>query len=73
MAEKVDDTRIERAEPGIGHLQDVDIHDKNLNNEAHEANAREHDIGLLEAFKTYRRAAFWAIGTVPFLSIPSSH
>jgi SP family general alpha glucoside:H+ symporter-like MFS transporter len=64
MAEKhstPSDIQVESAEPGVQHFQDVDLHDKGLNNEAHEANAQEHSVGLMEGLKTYRRAAFWAI------------
>lgn len=66
MAEKrtnVSDLQVESAGAGAGldHLQDVDIHDKTLNNEAMEATAHEHSIGFVQGFKTYKRAAFWSI------------
>lgn len=57
----VDDLHVESADPGISHYQDVDIHDKVLNNNALEATVEEHNIGLFQAFKTYKRAAFWSV------------
>lgn len=61
-----DDLHVESADPGVARLQDVDIHDKQLNNGALEATAQEHSIGVWQAFKTYRRAAIWSIRTYRF-------
>lgn len=55
------DLHVESADAGISHYQNVDIHDKALNNNALEATAQEHAIGIVQAFKTYKRAAFWSI------------
>jgi SP family general alpha glucoside:H+ symporter-like MFS transporter len=58
-----EDMRIESADPGLNHLQDVSLHDKALNTAALEATVEEHSYGVWEGFKTYKRAAFWSIGT----------
>lgn len=65
MTAGVNDIQVEAAEPRVDHLKNVDLHDKALNSDAHEATVQEHTIGLLQAFKTYKRAAFWAISRPP--------
>ncbi|KAF4982937.1 hypothetical protein FZEAL_1507 [Fusarium zealandicum] len=55
------DLQIQSTDNGLDHLKDVGLHDKVLNNEAHEATAQEHSLGVIQAFKTYKRAAFWSI------------
>ena len=55
------DLHIEAADAGVTHFQDVDIHDKALNNAALEATIHEHNVGIWQGLKTYRRAAFWSI------------
>lgn len=57
------DLQVESASPGLNHLENVDLHDKVLNSGAQEGTAHEHSIGLVQGFKTYKRAAFWSIGT----------
>lgn len=56
-----DGIHIESAGTRIEHLKDVDLHDKTLANEALEATAQEHSFGVIQGFKTYKRAAFWSI------------
>lgn len=56
-----DDIQAESNDFGIDHLKNVDINDKTLNNGALEATAQEHSMGVFQAFKTYKRAAFWSI------------
>ncbi|KAK7409340.1 hypothetical protein QQX98_008464 [Neonectria punicea] len=56
-----DDIHVEATDGGLDHLKDVDLHDKALANGALEATAQEHSIGVLQAFKTYKRAAFWSM------------
>ncbi|KAJ4218936.1 hypothetical protein NW759_008089 [Fusarium solani] len=53
--------QIETTDNGLDHLKDVDLHDKTLNTEAHQATAQEHSFGVFQALKTYKRAAFWSI------------
>lgn len=53
--------QIETTDNGLDHLKDVDLHDKALNTEAHQATAQEHSFGVFQALKTYKRAAFWSI------------
>ncbi|RMJ14201.1 hypothetical protein CDV36_006121 [Fusarium kuroshium] len=55
------DLQIESTDNGLDHLKDVDLHDKTLNTEAHQATAQEHSFGVFQALKTYKRAAFWSI------------
>ncbi|KAI8725512.1 hypothetical protein NCS52_00122500 [Fusarium sp. LHS14.1] len=55
------DLQIETTDNGLDHLKDVDLHDKALNTEAHQATAQEHSFGVFQALKTYKRAAFWSI------------
>jgi SP family general alpha glucoside:H+ symporter-like MFS transporter len=55
------DIRLESVDPSISHLQEVDIHDKSLNNANIEATAHEHKLSVWQGFKTYKRAAFWSI------------
>ncbi|KAK3326086.1 general substrate transporter [Apodospora peruviana] len=59
--QKTGDAQIEKADPGLDHLQHATIHDKALNNGALEATVQEHSIGLLEGLKTYKRACFWSM------------
>ncbi|KAH7013666.1 general substrate transporter [Ilyonectria destructans] len=51
----------EISDGGLDHLKNVDLHDKVLANGALEATTQEHSLGVLQAFKTYKRAAFWSI------------
>ncbi|KAM0432223.1 hypothetical protein ACHAPT_004759 [Fusarium lateritium] len=53
--------QIETTDNGLDHLKDVDLHDKTLNTEAHQATAQEHSFGVFQALKTYKRAAFWSV------------
>ncbi|KAH7126333.1 general substrate transporter [Dactylonectria estremocensis] len=46
---------------GLDHLKNVDLHDKQLANNALEATTVEHNLGVFQALKTYRRAAMWSI------------
>ncbi|KAH7161236.1 general substrate transporter [Dactylonectria macrodidyma] len=46
---------------GLDHLKNVDLHDKQLANNALEATTQEHNLGVFQALKTYRRAAMWSI------------
>ncbi|EEU45643.1 uncharacterized protein NECHADRAFT_80744 [Fusarium vanettenii 77-13-4] len=55
------DLQIETTDNGLDHLKDVDLHDKTLNTEAHQATAQEHSFSVFQALKTYKRAAFWSI------------
>ncbi|KAF4462803.1 alpha-glucoside transport [Fusarium albosuccineum] len=55
------DLQIESTDQGLDHLKDVDLHDKVLANDALEATAQEHSFGVIQGFKTYKRAAFWSI------------
>ncbi|KAF7562338.1 hypothetical protein G7046_g1775 [Stylonectria norvegica] len=56
-----DDLQVESADNGLDHLKNVDLHDKALANGALEATVQEHNFGVVQAFKTYKRAAFWSI------------
>lgn len=56
-----DDIQVESAGGGLQHLEDVNLNDKALNAGALEATVQEHSYGVLEGFKTYKRAAFWSI------------
>jgi len=42
-------------------LQNVGLRDAHLAIAALEGAAQEHSMGVFEAFKTYKRAAFWSI------------
>lgn len=56
------DLNIETADQHrLEHLQEVSIDDKALNTAALEATVEEHHLGVWQAFKTYKRAAFWSI------------
>jgi MFS transporter, SP family, general alpha glucoside:H+ symporter len=48
---------------GVEHLKDVGLHDIGLASGALEGTAQEHSMGVWEALKTYKRAAFWSIRT----------
>ncbi|KAK4448053.1 major facilitator superfamily domain-containing protein [Podospora aff. communis PSN243] len=52
--------QLERADLALDHLQDVNLGDKALNDGAFEATAQEHNMGFVQAMKTYKRAAFWS-------------
>jgi hypothetical protein len=54
---------------GVERLKDVGLHDAALAGGALEGAAQEHSMGVLQALKTYKRAAFWSIRT--FLSSPA--
>lgn len=50
--------------PGASHLSqlhEAKIDDKVLRSQAAEATEQEHSIGLVQGFKTYKRAAFWSV------------
>ncbi|KAF3931573.1 hypothetical protein ABW19_dt0209003 [Dactylella cylindrospora] len=51
----------EKAEISIQHYDNVDIHDKALNEGARQATATEHSFSFLQAIKTYKRAAIWSV------------
>jgi MFS transporter, SP family, general alpha glucoside:H+ symporter len=46
---------------GLDHLKDVGLHDATLAGGALEGAAQEHSMGVFQALKTYKRAAFWSI------------
>lgn len=58
-----DAVHLESSDGGISHLKDVDLHDKTLANQAFEATVQEHNLGVFQALKAYKRAAFWSIRT----------
>lgn len=47
------------------HYNDVDLHDKGLNEQAKQGTAAEHSLGFVQAMKTYKRAAFWSARKFP--------
>ncbi len=49
------------AHGGIERLKDVGLHDATLANSALEGAAQEHSMGVMQALKTYKRAAFWSV------------
>ncbi|KAI0126837.1 general substrate transporter [Xylariales sp. AK1849] len=51
----------EKGTPEYTKFQQVDLHDKVLNAEARQATANEHNMSLIQALKTYKRAALWSI------------
>lgn len=56
-----DAIQVEATDNGLDHLKDVDLHDKALANQALEGATQEHNIGVWQAFKMHKRAAFWSI------------
>ncbi|KAJ6438123.1 alpha-glucosides permease MPH2/3 [Purpureocillium lavendulum] len=56
-----DDLNVAATDEGLNHLQNAGLHDKALANAALEATVQEHQLGVFEALKTYKRAAFWSI------------
>lgn len=56
-----EDLHVETTDEGLSHLHNAGLHDKALANAALEATVQEHNIGVFQAFKTYKRAAFWSI------------
>ncbi|TLD17935.1 uncharacterized protein PgNI_02340 [Pyricularia grisea] len=44
----------------LSQLHEASIDDKVLRSQAAEATEQEHSIGLIQGFKTYKRAAFWS-------------
>ncbi|KAH6678839.1 general substrate transporter [Plectosphaerella plurivora] len=56
-----DPIHVEANDGGLDHLHNVDIQNKVLANQASEATAQEHNMGVFQALKTYRRAAIWSI------------
>ena len=46
---------------GLERLKDVGLHDAALAGGALEGAAQEHTMGVFQALKTYKRAAFWSI------------
>lgn len=63
-----DPIHVESNGGGLDHLQNADIQDKALANQAHDATAQEHNMGVFQALKTYRRAALWSIRESPSTS-----
>lgn len=59
------EVRSDHAEKGTGvdftTLNDAGLHDKVLNEEARQATASEHSLSLIQALKTYKKAALWSI------------
>ncbi|ETI28960.1 hypothetical protein G647_01412 [Cladophialophora carrionii CBS 160.54] len=49
------------AHGGVERLKDVDLRDAALAGGALEGAAQEHSMGVLQALKTYKRAAFWSV------------
>lgn len=47
---------------GLERLKDVGLHDATLAGGAFEGAAQEHSMGVWQALKTYKRAAFWSVG-----------
>jgi hypothetical protein len=66
-AQKIDGDpiHVESNDGGLAHLHNVDIQNKALANQASEATAQEHSMGVFQALKTYRRAALWSIRESP--------
>ena len=56
-----DTIQLESADSGLNHLKNVDLHDKALANQALEGATQEHNVGVLQALKLHKRAAFWSI------------
>lgn len=69
---------IER-EPSNDHLEytkfaDVDINDKALTAEAKAATDTEHQLGVWQGIKTYKRAVFWSVSKLaPAKSLATYH
>jgi len=66
MADITDEKRaipdgVERAHIEYNDLSNAGLHDKALNEEARQATATEHSLGLWQALKTYKKAAIWSI------------
>ncbi|KAK9802415.1 putative Major facilitator superfamily (MFS) profile domain-containing protein [Seiridium cardinale] len=53
--------QLEKGKAEYTHFDQADLHDKVLNSEARQATENEHSLGLIQALKTYKRAAFWSI------------
>lgn len=49
------------ANGGLEHLKDVGLRDAALAGSAFQGAAQEHNMGVWQAFKTHKRAAFWSI------------
>lgn len=58
-----DRMHVEASDTGLGHLKDVGLHDATLASGALEGTAQEHSMGVFQALRTYKRAAFWSIRT----------
>lgn len=54
---------IEANLPSSNRLADASLGSKALNVNAAVGNEAEHSFGVIQGFKTYKRAAFWSIGT----------
>lgn len=52
---------VEASDTGLEHLKDVGLRDATLASGALEGTAQEHSMGVFQALKTYKRAAFWSI------------
>jgi MFS transporter, SP family, general alpha glucoside:H+ symporter len=67
-----DAIQVESADTGLSHLKDAGLHDKALANQALEGTVQEHNVGVWQALKTHKRAAFWSIRmcTVPMKQLP---
>ena len=59
MAARPDE--IEAGEAEYVHYNEVALDDKGLNQQAQQGTAAEHNLGFIQAIKTYRRAALWAV------------
>ena len=46
---------------GIEHLKDVGLRDATLAGGALEGAVHQHSVGVFQALKAYKRAAFWSI------------
>lgn len=49
------------AHADIARLKDADLRDEGLASGALEGATQEHSMGVFQALKTYKRAAFWSI------------
>jgi MFS transporter, SP family, general alpha glucoside:H+ symporter len=59
----VSDNQIEANPADPNRFQDASLDSKALNADAAVGNEAEHSFGVIQGFKTYKRAAFWSIGT----------
>jgi SP family general alpha glucoside:H+ symporter-like MFS transporter len=57
----VGSAQVEKGTPGYTQFDQAGLHDKVLNAEARQATDNEHSLTLVQALKTYKKAAFWSI------------